>query len=201
MPLLMVEEIRDLPALVAKVREGDEDAARDLLNRLHPLVLKLVRSHLPRRTLEEDLVQATFVKVFGKLDQYSGQVPLEHWVSRITINTCLNQIQNEKVRKELRYADLSEEEEQVISSLATHSDDLDPGESVASRELLEKLLESLSPADRLVVTMLHLEGRSLDEVRASTGWNIPLIKVRAFRARHKLRKLLNSLMMESEHER
>jgi RNA polymerase sigma-70 factor (ECF subfamily) len=66
----------------------------------------------------------------------------------------------------------------------------------ASRELVEKLLERLSPEDRLVVTMLHLEGRSVEEVRQATGWSVPLVKVRAFRARQRLKKHLKPLLKE-----
>lgn len=167
-----------------------------LMQHLYPLVIKLVRSHLPRRTSEEDLAQTIFMKIFANLNQFSGTVPLEHWVSRIAINTCLNQLRVEKVRPELRWADLSEDEEAVIQSLSVSPEELQPGYAFASRELVEKLMAKLSPDDRLVIHLLHLEGRSIEEVRQVTGWNVPLIKVRAFRARHKLRKFLARLLKE-----
>jgi len=188
------EAALDVRECVARVRQGDEAAARELLAHLHPLVLKLVRAHLPRRTSEEDMVQAVFVKVFTRLGQYAGAVPLEHWVSRIAINTCIHQISKERVRPEIRYADLSEEEEQVVQTLASSAEDLAPSQSIASHELVTKLLEMLSPADRLVITMMHLEGHSVEEVRQRTGWNKSVIKVRAFRARRKLRKHLDQLL-------
>src|SRR5215470_15584916 len=72
---------------LARVRRGDDEAARLLTQHLYPLVIKLVRSHLPRRTSEEDLAQTVFMKMFANLSQYSGTVPLEHWVSRIAVNT------------------------------------------------------------------------------------------------------------------
>jgi RNA polymerase sigma-70 factor (ECF subfamily) len=179
---------------VMRVRGGDEAAARDLLAHLNPLVLKLVRAHLPRRTSEEDMVQAIFVKIFTRLGQYAGAVPLEHWVSRIAINTCIHQISKERVRPEIRYADLSDEEERVVQALAGSAEELAPSHSVASHELVTKLLETLSAADRLVITMMHLEGHSVEEVRQRTGWNKSVIKVRAFRARRKLRKHLEHLL-------
>jgi len=64
---------------------------------------------------------------------------------------------------------------------------------LAARDLLEKLLGSLSPQDRLVVQLLHLEERSVAEIRRLTGWSEPMIKVRAFRARKKLQKFLKLL--------
>jgi len=190
----MGEGLLDVPACIERVRRRDEEAARLLLHHLYPFVIKLVRAHLPRRTSEEDLAQTIFMKVFANLDQYSGTVPLEHWVSRIAINTCLNQLRIEKVRPELRWSDLSEEEEYVLQGLTSTSDEVHPDQSYAAKELVEKLLERLSPQDRLVIQLLHLEGRSIEEIKQITGWNIPLIKVRAFRARHKLRNHLANLM-------
>jgi RNA polymerase sigma-70 factor (ECF subfamily) len=192
----MVEAGLDVPSCVRSVQQGDDTAARALLAHLHPLVMKLVRAHLPRRTSEEDLVQTVFMKVFAKLDQYSGRVPLEHWVSRIAVNTCLNQINAERVRPELRWADLSETEEQVLQSLASTPASLEPSQTLASRELVEKLLAQLNPADRLVVNLIHLEGKSVDDVRQVTGWSTSLVKVRAFRARQKMKKHLDKLLKE-----
>jgi len=190
----MPEKGLDVQSWVRSVQQGDEAAARALFDHLFPLVIKVVRAHLPRRTSEEDLVQAVFMKLFAKLDQFSGRVPLEHWVSRIAVNTCLNQISTERVRPELRWADLSEAEERVLQSLASTTDDLEPSHNLASRELVDKLLERLKPADRLVITLMHLEGRTVEEVRQVTGWNASLIKVRAFRARRKMKKHLETLL-------
>jgi len=187
----------DLRECLMRVREGDEDAARDLMQELYPLVIKIVRSHLPRQTGEEDLAQMIFVKLFSKLEQYSGAFPFTHWVSRIAVNTCLNRLHHEKIRPELRWADLSEEEARVIESLAAQPADLEPDRDLAARDLVEKLLAHLSPPDRLVISLMYLEGKSIQEVRQVTGWNIPVIKVRAFRARRKLKKHLESLLKET----
>ncbi len=192
----MPEPSFDVAACVERVRRRDEEAARALFRHLYPLVARLVRSHLPRRTSPEDLVQTVFMKVFANLDRFSGAVPLEHWVSRIAVNTCLNQLAAEKVRPELRWADLSEEQTKALERVAAGPGDLDPVHHLAAREIVEKLLAQLPPAERLLLTLLHLEGRSLEEIRQRTGWNVPVIKVRAFRARRKLRKHFEALMAE-----
>src|SRR5256885_17021185 len=92
-----------------RIEQGDEVAARELLHHFHPFVLKLVRAHLPRRISEEDLVQMIFIKVFHKLNQYTGRMPLEHWISRIAVNTCLNALKAEKIRPEWRLRGFLEE--------------------------------------------------------------------------------------------
>ncbi len=193
----MAEDL-DADALVAAARQQDEAAARELVRQLYPLVLKLVRSHRPRRSAEEDLCQMIFIKVFQKLGQFSGKVPLEHWVSRIAVNTCLNQIQAEKVRPEFRHADLSEEEVAVVNNLAATANELGPDQTLAARDLLERLLAALKPAERLVIDLLYLQQRSVAEIQALTGWGASLVKVRAFRARQKLKAQLAQFSAEGE---
>src|SRR5881628_2119071 len=183
-------EEHDAAALVAAARQHDETAARELVRRLYPLVAKLVRAHRPRRTAEEDLCQMIFIKVFQKLSQFSGKVPLEHWVSRIAVNTCLNQIESERIRPELRHADLSAEEQAVIENLTTSTEELAPDQRFASRQLVEHLLAALKPVERLAIDLLYLQGRSVEEIRKITGWSAALIKVRAFRARQKMKQQL-----------
>jgi len=184
---------RDANALVARALRHDEEAARELVRRLYPLVAKMVRSHRPRRTSEEDLCQMIFIKVFQKLNQFSGKVPLEHWVSRVAVNTCLSQIASERVRPELRHADLSEEEQAVVENLAASSEELAPDRQLGSRQLVEHLLEMLKPAERLVIDLLYLQGRSVEEIHQITGLGVAAIKVRAFRARQKMKAQLEKI--------
>ena len=180
----------DASALVKAALQHDDEAARALVRELYPLVAKLVRAHRPRRTAEEDLCQMIFIKVFQKLSQFSGKVPLEHWVSRIAVNTCLNQIESEKIRPEFRHADLSEEEQAVVENLATSSSELAPDQRFASRELVEHLLAALKPVERLAIDLLYLQGHSVEEIRKITGWSAALVKVRAYRARQKMKNQL-----------
>ena len=183
----------DAAELVQAALRHEDEAARALVQRLYPLVAKMVRSHRSRRTSEEDLCQMIFIKIFQKLDQFSGKVPLEHWVSRIAVNTCLSQIQAEKIRPELRHADLSEEEQAVVENLAASTDELAPDRQLASRQLVEHLLEFLKPAERLVIDLLYLQGRSVEEIHQITGLGTAAIKVRAFRARQKMKAQLSKI--------
>jgi len=182
----------DMEACVAGVRRQEERAATDFVRELYPLVLKLVRSHLPRRASEEDLCQIVFIKILSNIGQYSGRVPIEHWVSRIAINTCLNALKAEAVRPELRWSDLSPEQATVLEAVTSNPGESDPSDGAASRDLVETLLGALKPRDRLLITMLHLEGYSMDDIKQATGWNIATIKVRAFRARQKLKQLFKA---------
>ena len=187
----MPDECFDEQSCRRRIAHGDEEAARELLRHYHSFVLRLVRSHLPRRLSEEDLTQMIFIKIFQNLDRYAGKVPLQHWISRIAVNTCLNELRAEKRRPEWRLADFDEEASAAIERLArTETDFATPDDERAAKELLQRMLTQLSPEDRLLVTLLHLEERSVQEVHLLTGWSRPAIKVRAFRARAKMKKML-----------
>jgi len=134
-----------------------------------------------------------FIKIFQRLYQFSGKVPLEHWVSRIAVNTCLNQIESEKVRPELRQADLSEEEQAVVENLAVSSEELAPDRQLTSRQLVEHLLQMLKPIERVVIDLLYLQGRSVEEIHKITGMSVAAIKVRAFRARQRMKAQLEKI--------
>ena len=180
--------------LVDRARDGDDDAARELIRQLYPMVAKIVRCYRPRRAAEEDLTQMIFIKVFQNLAQYSGKVPISHWVSRIAVNTCRNQLMAEKARPELRHADLSEEQAAMLENLTASDEALSPDRKLAARDLVEKLLAMLKPMERLVIDMLYLQERSVAEIQKVTGWTAAAIKIRAFRARQKLRRQIGGLL-------
>jgi RNA polymerase sigma-70 factor (ECF subfamily) len=181
----------DLTACLDRVRQNDQEASRLLIAHLYPLVIRIVRSHRLRRVDEEDLAQDVFVKVFTCLPQYQPRdsIPFEHWVSRVAVRTCLDAARFDRRRPEWRHADLSEDELAWLEHLA--STDATPAEmpETGARELITKLLDQLAAPDRLVIMLLDLEGKSVREISALTGWSVPGVKVRAFRARRKLRKL------------
>ena len=187
----------EVTACLARGRAGDEGAILELFHYMYPHVTKLVRANLPVRESAEDLVQQVCIKVIKNLNQFSGKVPFLHWVSRIAVNTCLNQIRHEKHRPEIRLADLSKDESVMVEQLATLSGDLDSSQKVEAKELVDKLLAGLRPADRLLMRLMYLEGHSVEEISGLTGWNIALVKVRAFRARVQLRRRYALLMKET----
>ena len=183
-------------ACVSQILRGDVEAAEGLVERVRPLVTAIVRRRLPRRTEEADLVQMVFLRVFTKLDQYAGRVPLEHWVSRIAINTCLNEMRRERSRPELRRADLSAEQDEILDHLDEGQEKWQPHQQVAARELVEQILQRLPRRENLIIAMLYLEGLSLQEIHESTGWSVMAIKLLAFRARKRMQKTLKHLLQE-----
>jgi RNA polymerase sigma-70 factor (ECF subfamily) len=187
----------EIAGCLERARAGDQNATRELFHYMYPQVVKLVFANLPPREQAEDLVQKVCIKAITHLHQFSGKVPFLHWVSRIAVNTCLNQIRHEKHRPEMRFGDLPEEEAGLLEQLATRPDELDASDQVAARDLVGKLLQGLKPPDRLLVRLMYLEGRAVNEISGLTGWSTASIKVRAFRARSHLRKRYEMLMKEN----
>lgn len=183
----MPETLQPLSALVERVRAGEDAASRELVEQLYPLANQIVRANLPRREEPEDLVQEVFLKMFSRIEQFRGEVPLEHWFSRIAVNTCLDHLRRQKVRPELRWADLSEEEQAVIES-AVQQEEVPEADAPQALRLFTRLLEALPAQDAWLLRQIELEGKSLAEVCAEAGWNSGAARVRLFRARMRLRK-------------
>lgn len=186
----------DVAGCLDRVRRRDQAAARELVDHLYPLVIRIVRSHLPRRVAEEDLAQDIFLKMFTRLEQYQGAVPFPHWVSRIAVTTCIDQLRAQKRRPEFRWADLSENEAEVLDAVMTNEKDVAANDAMAAHELVHNLLDQLKPDDRMVLQLLDMEQKTIAEIGELTGWNTSLIKVRAFRARRKLRSMFLELQQK-----
>jgi RNA polymerase sigma factor (sigma-70 family) len=187
------DEEFDLAGCLDRVRTRDQAAARELVDHLYPMVIRIVRARLPRRVPEEDLAQEIFLKMFSRLQQYQGNVPFSHWVSRIAVTTCIDHLRSQQRRPEFRMADLSENEATMIEAVMTNDNATAPDDALAAHELVHKLLDQLKPDDRLVIQYLDLEQKTIAEISKLTGWNTSLVKVRAFRARRKLQKLFQEL--------
>jgi RNA polymerase sigma-70 factor (ECF subfamily) len=188
-PLDSVEWLR-------RARAGDSSAASELVERLYPLAAKIVRAYVPRDLAEEDLLQEVFLRVFGRLDQYRGKAPLEHWVSRLAVSVCVDALRRRRRRRELRWSDLDEREAAWLAEQLPGADNSGPAPSLMARELVEKLLDMLGPDDRVIVTMLDLEQRSIAEVASLVGRSRVAVKVRALRARRRLHAALVKLLDE-----
>ncbi|MDX2226687.1 MAG: sigma-70 family RNA polymerase sigma factor [Verrucomicrobiae bacterium] len=187
----------DVEGCLAGVRLGNQNASAQLVEFLYPVVIRVVRSNLPRHADEQDLAQEIFMKMFSRLDQYHGKMPLQHWVSRIAVTTCIDALRSRQRKPELRWADFTEEEETVFETLNADDSTSRDLDSRAAREVLEKLLAQLKPEERLIIRLMELEEKSVAEVVALTGWNTAVVKVRAFRARAKLKSLVARMEKKS----
>mgnify|MGYP000259117568 CR=1 FL=1 len=193
----MDEPVLDVTACVERVRAGDEDAARVLMQHLHGLIVKIVRSHLPRRTSEEDLIQAVYVKVFTRIDQYRGAVPFEHWVSRVAVNTCLNHLKLRRNRTpHLSLNDLDvqpENDPDLVALVSENTPRRDASLAELQRRLNEAILK-LSEDHRTVVTLHDIQGLPHEQIAKILKVNPGTVRSRLFYAHQQLQGWLSDWM-------
>jgi RNA polymerase sigma-70 factor (ECF subfamily) len=176
--------------LLDRVRHGAVDDFGEIVRRHQQRVFAILHRYERDAHKVEDLAQETFLKAWRFLDGYDGRAPFEHWLSRIAVRTALDHLRREKrVRAQLSLEDLGEA---ALDWLRDPAEDAQLDARKAA-ELLDIVMRELSPEDRTVITLLELEGRSVKETCALTGWSSPAVRVRAFRARAKLRKTLQRM--------
>lgn len=179
--------------MAAWLRCSDEGSARALVEAFYPFVASLIRRHVADAGCVEDLAQQTFAKLFTKAAQWDASKPLEPWLARIALNQCRDHYRVRRVRPELRMSDLTEGEQEALQATLTAAEPKSDRLDADSRSLMLRLLDTLDADDRMVLSLFHLEGKSTDEIAALTGWSRTLVKVRAFRARKKLRAAFEQL--------
>jgi len=178
--------------LIAAVLGGDTASFEPLLKKYQPRVFATARRYARRESEVEDIVQEVFLKAFHKLNSFRGDAPFEHWLMRLAVRTCYDFLRAHQRNREMSFADVTDEQTGWLDHFAANPADASEN-AAAARELVEKVLAQLSPAARLVITLLEIEDRSVKEVAALTGWSVPVVKIRAFRARAQMRKCLEKL--------
>lgn len=180
-------------ALVRATLAGSADAFEELVRRHQPRVFATARRYARREDEVEDIVQEVFLKAYERLPGFRFEAPFEHWLMRVAIRTCYDFLRAHQRTREFAFTDLSKEEEDWLERFRAAPDEENRDHASAARALVRRLMESLPPPFRLVIQLLEIEERSLKEIHELTGWSIPLIKVRAFRARAAMRRALARL--------
>lgn len=175
--------------LIAAVLAGDSASFEPLVQKYSPRVFATVRRYARRESEIEDIVQEIWLKAFDKLKSFRGEAPFEHWLMRMTVRTCYDFLRRHQRNRESSFSEISEPESDWLDRFVS-----DPGSAAedadAAKQLVGRILEKLSPSSRLVIQLLEIEDRSVKEIAEITGWSVPLVKVRAFRARGEMRKIL-----------
>ena len=181
--------------LIAAVRKGDVAQFEPLIARYQPRIFATARRYARLEDEVQDIVQEVFIKAFQKLDSFRAEAPFEHWLMRMTVRTCYDFLRSHQRNRETMLTDLSDPEVDWLERFAAGPED-NSRNTDAARALVERVMAQLSPEARLVITLLEIEDRSVKEIAQLTGWSVPLVKVRAFRARAQMRKILETLTRE-----
>lgn len=186
---------RTEPELIAAVLKGDAASFEPLIQKYSPRVFATARRYARRESEVEDIVQEVWLKAFQKLGSFRGEAPFEHWLMRLAVRTCYDFLRGHQRNRESAFSDLTEPEDDWLERFVSRPESV-AEDSEAARLLVERVLEQLSPAARLVITLLEIEDRSVKEIAGLTGWSLALVKVRAFRARAEMKKILAKIAKE-----
>jgi len=178
--------------LIAAVLAGDAASFEPLVQKYSPRVFATARRYARRESEVEDIAQEVWLKAFDKLKSFRGEAPFEHWLMRLTVRTCYDFLRGHQRNRESAFSDLTGPESDWLERFVTQPEAVAENAD-AARLLVARVLERLSPPARLVITLLEIEDRPVKEIAALTGWSVPLVKVRAFRARAEMRKMLAKL--------
>ena len=181
--------------LIAAVLKGDTPSFEPLVVKYSPCIFATARRYARRESEVEDIVQEVWSKAFQKLSSFRGAAPFEHWLMRLAVRTCYDFLREHQRNRETSFTELSEPENDWLDRFVA-APELASDEVAAARELIQRVLAMLSPQARLVITLLEIEDRPVKEIAELTGWSVPLVKVRAFRARAEMRKCLQRIARE-----
>ena len=182
MPLELGSPETDEARLIRATRKGEEHAFAVLVRRHQGRVFRLASRFFRLPEDVEDVAQETFLTAWSRLDTYRAEAPFEHWLTRLCLNCCYARLRRAKGR-ESTFPLLPSDEA---------AETRDPGIRVE----VQSLLRHLAPADRFILVLLDGEGWSTAEIADRLGWTRINVKVRAHRARKKLRRLLEGRPLE-----
>jgi len=192
---------REESDLVRRIRQGETERFAELIDRYQRHVGRIVGRRVPADRVPE-LIHEVFVKAYVNLAQFSDSVPFEHWLAGIAVRTCYD-FWRERAREDVPVSALSEDHQRWIEQTLSSQSDRQFRDQTAKQEaadVLEWALRQLSPENRAVLTLVHLDGYSVREAAQLLGWTLVNVKVRAYRARKAMRALLRHTLTESAHD-
>ena len=192
---------REESELLRRIRKGETERFADLIDRYQNHVGRIVGRRVPADRVRE-VVHDVFVRAYVNLAQFSDSVPFGHWLAGIAVRTCYDfwRVQN---RDEVPVSALSDAHQRWIEQTLSAQSDRAFRDHTSKREaaeVLEWALRQLSPENRAVLTLVHLDGYSVRETAQLLGWSLVNVKVRAHRARQALRALLRHTLAGSAHD-
>jgi RNA polymerase sigma-70 factor (ECF subfamily) len=183
---------------VSLARNGSEQAFEEIVRRYGPRVFKIASRFFRQPAMVEDAAQEAFMKAYTQLSSYEGRGSLEGWLTRLTTNLCLNLVRSARRRPESTVADLSDGDSEWLDNMlgdisaARHKS---KERSLVAADLADRVLSEMSPEDRLVLISIDGDDMSVKEVSEMTGWSESKVKTQAHRARRRMRKAVEELLM------
>jgi len=188
--------------IIRRVINGDVNAFEFLLKKYREHILRIVSRHIPHNQVEET-AQDVFIRAYQSLPTFSQKSGFKQWVSGIAMRTCYDFWRKHYREREVPMSSLTEKHqdwlEKMISDQSSNSFS-EKGSQKEAGELLSWALDRLSAGDRMVLELIYLEGLSIKEAARLLGLSTANVKIRSFRSRKKLKKLLAGLTEKKRRE-
>jgi RNA polymerase sigma factor (sigma-70 family) len=176
---------------IESVRKGNVQAFSNLVDKYQKLIYTLALKLLKRPEDAEEMAQDTFVKAFQKLDTYEGKSKFSTWLFSITYNACISELRKRRVEfKSLDDTRISDQDELKMHDYYREVKKED------QEKYLNLALEKLPEDDQVLVTLYYYENQSMDEISTITGLTVSNIKVKIYRSRKKMYKILHEMLHE-----
>ena len=171
--------------LIRDICSGNDSAFTQLVAKYKRRVFGLAARFARDNDDLEDICQNVFIKVFEHLSSFRNDAPFEHWLTRVAIRTCHDALRGRRHERNSLRLDEQPYDIRDDAEKARH-------EARQAREFLKYALSQLSPDERLVITLLELEGLTIREISQVTDWSEANVKVRAHRARKALKRIVEA---------
>jgi len=189
--------------IVRQVLDGNVNAFEFVIQRYRILVMTIVKKHVPQDAVEET-AQDVFVRAYRSLPTFKGTGGFSQWLSSIAVRTCHDYWRKAYRSREIPLSALTEKHTQWLEHAISRAPEVTPDATEPqkeAREVLDWALGKLSAGDRMVLELVYLEGLTVQEAAESLGWSKANVKVRSFRAKMKLEKILRRMMEQGGRER
>jgi len=189
------EQIDD-HAVIGRVLGGRINDFEILLNKYRGYVFTIVSRRLPASEVAE-MAQDIFVEAYRSLPKLKGQQDFKKWLARIAIYRCYDYWRSHYQRSEVRLDDLSEEHRKWLETAAAAESDTSFTRFQSqneAKEILQRAMRVLSLKDRTVLTLIYLDGYAVDEAAELLGWTSINVRVRAYRSRNKMQKIISEML-------
>lgn len=188
--------------IIRQVLAGNVDAFEVILKKYSNYVAKIAYRHVPYGEVEE-ITHEVFVRAYQSLAGFQNKGSLRHWLSAIAVRTCYDFWREHYRKQEIPLSDLSDNHREWLeNALAYNSSHFfsENNSRKEAREVLDWALGKLSPENRMVMELVYLEGRTVKETAELLGWSTANVKIRSFRARRKLHKILLQKIKDGDAE-
>jgi len=180
--------------VLARARQGDEDAFRVLVDVHARAAFRLAFRLMRDERDAEDVVQESFIRAHRRLPGFEARANFGTWLHRIVVNCALDALRSRDGRKGQR-RDTPVEVPETLAFDGPSPERLARSAEIAER--VEASMRLLTPQERAAFTLRHHEGRTIEDIGEALGIQQSAAKHAVFRAVRKLRAALEPLKQET----